>query len=76
MKRIYEVTFDEKRLGCKWVENSLKVLANGDLRHAIAKARKHTLAQKFQDDAQDGGKLQRCVGFKAKAVTVIAEADI
>ena len=74
MKRIYEVDFDEKWLGCAWMQDSIKVLANGDLQHAIAKAKKHVLAQQYT--AQDNGKQQRCVGFRARAVRVLAEADI
>ncbi len=73
MKRIYEVDFEERWKGCKWIENSLKVAANGDLRNAISKARKHVLSQSFRTD---DGKLEKCVAFRAIGVKVVAQADI
>ena len=73
MKRIYEVTYEERWAGCKPIEASVKVFANGSLFAAIAKAKKHVLAQNFADD---DGKTRRCVSFKPLGVEVIAEADI
>jgi hypothetical protein len=73
MKRIYEVEFEEKWRGCAWVENSLKVAGNGDMQHAIAKAKKNRLAQHFTDE---NDKEQKCIGFRPLGVKVIATADI
>ena len=72
MKNVYEVTFEERWAGCDWVKNDLNVLANGDMQHAIAKAKKFVLAQKFEAE----GKLQRCVAFRAVGVKRVLKIDV
>ena len=73
MKRIYEVEFEERWIGCHWVADSVNVCANGDMYKAIEKARKHRLSQHFKGE---NNKVERCVGFRALGVKVLAEAEI
>ena len=75
MKRIYRVEFEEKWTGMSdWVGGHIDVWANGDMDKAIAKARKNSIGKKYK--AEDNAKVNRCVGFRATGVKVLAEAEI
>jgi hypothetical protein len=75
MKRIYEVTFEERWTGSNdWFTDTLNVVSNGDALKAVLKAKKYQLRQSFVDD--ETGKTVKCVGFRFLGVKVVAAADL
>ena len=74
MNRIYQIKYEEKWSGCReWLPDSTNVLANGDAQKAVDKVKRQSLTKSYK--AEDAGKVQKCVAFRLREVSMLAEAS-
>jgi hypothetical protein len=73
---IYEVRYEYQWRSSEpthWEAGAVKVCAGPDALEAVEKAKQAALAQRRLDE---NGKEERCVGFRLRQVTILAEADL
>ena len=79
MKNLWKVTFDAKYTGRHSpMEETVKVVANGDGMTAVAKARKQVIGMTFEDGPMGPQKryvTRRCRYVKLQGLEKLAEID-
>jgi hypothetical protein len=76
MKCIYEIRYElqwESSEPSHWEEQAVRVLSGDDAQQAVDTARAAALEQHRLDD---NGRESKCIGFRLRSVSMIAQAEL